>query len=137
VDLNAPALVAAGAASVAVYAHGVIGHRWFTAQLRSVELPGSRLFGDPDVSWRVFAVTWHVVTAAFAVSAAALYLTAFEAVESRDLLRFVAIMHAAFLGVGSIFLGPRLDLLARPIPPLFVSCMATVAVLGWIASNSA
>jgi hypothetical protein len=136
VDLNLPALFAAGAASVAVCVHGIVGHRWFTAQLRSVELQPSRLFGDADVSWRVFAVTWHVVTAALLASAGALFLTAFGALESRELLRFIAIMHAAFLLVGFGFLGNRLDALARPIPPVFVACMVTVAALAWVASNS-
>lgn len=135
-DANLPALFAAVAASVAVGAHGVVGHRWFMAQLGSVELQPSALFGDRDVSWRVFAVTWHVVTAVFLASASTLYLTAFGAVESRDLLRFIAILHGAFLGVGAIYLTKRLDALTRPIPPLFVIAMVAVASLAWTASNS-
>ena len=136
-DTNLPALFAAGAASVAVCAHGIVGHRWFMAQLRSVELQPSRLFGDRDVSWRVFAVTWHCVTVVLLASAGALYLAAFEAVESRELLRFIAIIHTGFLGVGMVYLIKRLDMLTRPIPPIFVACMVVVSVLAWAASSSA
>jgi hypothetical protein len=136
-DTNLPALFAAGAASVAVCVHGIIGHRWFMAQLRSVDLQPSRLFGDRDVSWRVFAVTWHSVTAVLLASAVTLYLAAFEAVESRDLLRFIAIIHAGFLGVGMVYLVKRLDMFTRPIPPIFVTCMVAVSVLAWAASSSA
>ena len=135
-DTNLLALFAAGAASVAVCAHGIVGHRWFMVQLRSVELQPSRLFGDRDVSWRVFAVTWHCVTAVLLASAVALYLAAFEAVESRELLRFIAIVHAGFLGVGMVYLVKRLDMLTRPIPPIFVTCMVAVSVLAWAASSS-
>jgi hypothetical protein len=136
VDTNLSALLAAVAASAAVYAHGVIGHRWFTAQLARTELQPSRLFGDAEVSWRVFAVSWHIVTAAFLASAAALYLTAFGALESRDLMRFVAIMHVAFLGVGCIYMAPRLDAFLRPIPVLFVIVMVGTASFAWAASSS-
>jgi hypothetical protein len=141
VDTNLPALFAAVAASVAVCAHGIVGHRWFMAQLRSVEMQpthlSTRLFGDRDVSWRVFGVTWHSVTVVFLASAVVLYLSAFGAVESRELLRFIAIIHAAFLGVGLVYIEKRLDTLTRrPIPPLFVTAMVAVASLAWTASNS-
>jgi hypothetical protein len=136
VDANLPALFAAVADSVAVCAHGVVGHRWFMGQLRSVELQPTRLFGDPDVSWRVFAVTWHAVTVVFVACAVALYLVGFGAVESRELLRFIAIIHAAFLGVGLVYLVKRLDAVTRPIPPIFVTCMVAVTTLAWAASNS-
>jgi hypothetical protein len=107
------------------------------AQLRSVELQPTRLFGDGDVSWRVFAVTWHIVTAVFLASAVVLYLAAFDALDSRELLRFIAIIYAAFLGVGLIYLVKRLDALRRPIPPIFVTGMVAVSVLAWAASSSA
>jgi hypothetical protein len=111
------------------------------AQLRSVELQptrlSTRLFGNRDVSWRVFGLTWHCVTAVFLASALVLYLSAFGAVESRELLRFIAIVHAAFLGVGLVYVEKRLDALARPIPPIFVTCMVAVATLAWAASSSA
>jgi hypothetical protein len=139
-DPNLPALFAAVAASVAVCAHGIVGHRWFMAQLRSVEMQptrlSTRLFGERDVSWRVFGLTWHSVTAVFLTSALALYLSAFGALESRDLLRFIAIIHAAFLGVGLVYIEKRLDVLRRPIPPLFLAVMVAVVSLAWAASNA-
>jgi hypothetical protein len=139
-DTNLPALFAAVAASVAVCAHGIVGHRWFTAQLRAVEMQptrlSTRLFGDRDVSWRVFGITWHSVTFVFLASAVVLYLSAFGAVESRDLLRFIAIIHAGFLGLGLAYVEKRLDVLRRPIPPLFVTVMVAAASLAWTASNA-
>jgi hypothetical protein len=107
------------------------------AQLRSVELQPTRLFGDRDVSWRVFAVTWHIVTVVFLACAVVLFLAAFGTVESRELLRFIAIIYAAFLGVGLVYLMKRLDALTRPIPPIFVTCMVAVSILAWGASSSA
>jgi hypothetical protein len=110
------------------------------AQLRSVEMRptrlSKRLFGDRDVSWRVFGLTWHSATAVFLASAVALYLSAFGAVESQDLLRFISIVHAAFLVVGLIYVEKRLDALRQPIPPLFVTVMVAAASLAWAASNS-
>jgi hypothetical protein len=136
---NLPALIAAVAAMVAVYAHGVVGQRWLTAQLRSVEMSptsiSTRLFGEGDVSWRVFGVTWHVVTTVFLGSAVALFLTAFGALESRDLLRFIAILHAAFLGVGILYADKRPAALRQPIPALFVAVIAAAASFSWISSN--
>lgn len=139
-DMNLPALFAGLAASVGVYAHGVLGHRWLAAQLRSAQMrptPLSRsLFGERDVSLQVLGTTWHSVTAVFLTSAAALFLTAFGALESRDLLRFVAIVHAAFLAVGLFYVGKRLDALAQPIPLLFAAVMIATASLAWVASSS-
>jgi hypothetical protein len=110
------------------------------AQLRSVEMQptrlSTRLFGERDVSWRVFGLTWHSVTAVFLTSALALYLSAFGALESRDLLRFIAIIHAAFLGVGLVYIEKRLDVLRRPIPPLFLAVMVAVVSLAWAASSA-
>jgi hypothetical protein len=40
---NLAALLAGCAASVAVYAHGVLGHRWFMAQLSAAELQPTKL----------------------------------------------------------------------------------------------
>jgi hypothetical protein len=134
--MNVPALLAAVAASVAVCAHGIVGHRWFMEQLRAAELQSSRLFGDADVAWRAFAVTWHIVTTLFLASAVALYLTAFEALDSRELLRFIAIIHAAFLAVGLVYLVKRPAAIMRPIPVLFGTVMVAVAAFAWIASSS-
>ncbi|HEX2097298.1 MAG TPA: hypothetical protein VHF50_08020 [Solirubrobacterales bacterium] len=137
---NPAALIAAVAASVAVYAHGIVGQRWLTAQLRAVEMRptplSTRLFGEGDVSWRVFGVTWHVVTTVFAASALALYLTAFGALESRDLLRFIALVHAAFLGVGFVYIDKRPAAMLQPIPLVFVTVITAAAAFSWMSSGS-
>jgi hypothetical protein len=129
-------LVAGVAATVAVAVHGGVGHRWMTRQLDAVELPASALFGDADVGRRVFVVSWHAVTAMFVVTAATLVPMAFGAVD-RDatLLRFIAALYAAVLLVGATVLATRLDALRGRIPPVFVTCMTTVAVASWIASR--
>jgi hypothetical protein len=140
VDTNLAALFAGVAASVGVCAHGIVGHRWFMAQLRSVDMQptplSTRLFGARDVSRQIFGVTWHCVTVVFLASAVTLYLSAFGALDSRDLLRFIAIVHAAFLGVGLVYMGRRLDAFKGPIAPLFVAVMVAAASLAWVASNS-
>ncbi|HYP55469.1 MAG TPA: hypothetical protein VEQ41_04110 [Solirubrobacterales bacterium] len=133
-------MIAALAASVAVYAHGVVGQRWLTAQLRSVEMRptplSTRLFGEGDVTWRVFGVTWHIVTTVFAASALALYLTAFGALESRDLLRFIALLHVAFLGVGLAYGDKRPAAMRQPIPMVFATVIIAAAAFSWVASGS-
>lgn len=139
-NINLPALSAGLAATVGVFAHGIFGHRWLVAQLRSVEMqptPLSRsLFGDRDVSWQVLSVTWHSVTAVFLASAAALFLTGVGALESRDLLRFIAIVHLAILSLGLFYADKRLDALAQPIPLAFAVVMVAAASLAWVASSS-
>ena len=143
-DINYAALGGAVAASMGVLAHGAVGHRWLAAQLRAAEQGSTtgptelstRLFGPADVAAQVLGVTWHAVTAFFLVAAGAPYLTAFGAVESRDMLRFIAAVFAAFLLVGAVYIGLRARVLRGPIPPLFVTAMTGGAVLSWIASNS-
>jgi hypothetical protein len=126
-------MFAAGAASVSVWAHGVVGQRWFVAQLSHLELRPTKPWGDADVTRRVFAVVWHIVTALFLASAVTLYLAAFEVIESGQLLRVVAIVYGASLGVGLLFLGPRPDALRRPFGAVVVACLAAVSVLAWLA----
>jgi len=139
-DTNAAALVAGVSDSVAVYAHGVIGHRWFKAQLGSVDMQptelSKRLFGPEDMSLRVFGISWHLVTAAFLTCGVALFLTGLGALGSRDLLRFIALLHAAFLAVGTFYAPKRFGALRTPIPPIFFTAMVTAAVLAWVASGA-
>ena len=108
------------------------------AQLRSVDMPPTavsiRLFGQRDASAQVFGVTWHVVTAVFVVSAGALYLAAFDVIDSRELLRFISLLHVAFLAVGLIYVRKPLEMLRAPIPPIFLTAMVTAASGAWIAS---
>jgi hypothetical protein len=131
--LNVAALLAALSASVGVWAHGIEGQRWFVAQLGSVELQPTKSWGDADVTRRVFAIAWHIGTAVFSASAVTLFLIAFEAVESRELLRFIAILHAVILGIGIVYLGKRLETLTRPFAALVVTCLAGVSVFLWFA----
>lgn len=131
--MNLPALVAAGAASVLVYQHGIVGQRWFVAQLSSVQLEPTKPWGDADITRRVFAVAWHLVTAVFLASAVTLYLAAFEAVESRELLGFISIAYAGFIGVGLLYFGKRPGALARPFAAVVVSCLVGVSAFAWFA----
>lgn len=126
-------MFAAGAASVGVWAHGVVGQRWFVGQLGNVEFRPTGPWGDADVTRRVFAVTWHIVTALFLASTVTLYLAAFEVVESRELLRFISIAYAGALGVGLFYLGRRLDALRRPFGAAVAACLVAVSVLAWLA----
>ncbi len=142
-DINFAALGAAVAASLGVLAHGVVGQMWLTDLIRSGEREAgrptelsTRLFGPADVSVQVLGVTWHAVTAFFAVAAGALYLTAFGAIESADMLRFIAVVFVAFLAVGTFYIGSMTAALRGPIPVLFVTAMTAGAVLSWVASNS-
>jgi hypothetical protein len=96
----------------------------------------TRLFGPSDVSAQVFGVTWHSVTAVFLVSAVALFLTAFGSLESRDLLRFIAVIYATLLVVGLVHVKWRVESLVQPIPLTFFTCMVAAASGAWIASSS-
>lgn len=143
---NPSALLAAVALIVVYSVHGIVGHRWFMAQLGVVEMRPTplsrRLFGDRDVAWRVFGTAWHIVTVVFLVSAVALALTAFGVLESRDLVRFIAVIEVATLmvggiyTVGGIYLEKGADVLTRPVPLLFAIGMVVATSLTWIASNS-
>jgi hypothetical protein len=139
-DLNYPALIAGLAASVAVYAHGVLGHRWLVAQLDSVEMRPTamsvRWFGDREVTRWVLCIALHSITVVFLASAAALFLTAFGALESRDLLLFLATIHAAFLALGLFFVEKRRDALLQPIPLLFATGMSVIASFAAVAASS-
>jgi uncharacterized membrane protein YoaK (UPF0700 family) len=95
-----------------------------------------RWFGDREVSRQVLCIALHSVTVVFLASAAALFLTAFGALESRDLLQFVAIIYAAFLALGLFFVDKRLDALVQPIPLLFATGMIVIASFAAVASGS-
>lgn len=143
---NPSALLAAAALVVVYSVHGVVGHRWFMAQLAAVEMQptplSKRLFGDRDVAWRVFGTAWHIVTAVFLASAAALALTAVGALESRDLVRFIAIIEVATLIVGMLYTVSGIyneksaNVLSRPVPLLFAIGMVVATSLTWMASGS-
>ena len=129
-------LVAALADALAVAVHGYVGHRLFLTPLTDDRLAPAHGFGDTAASRRVFVVTWHAVTAAFACSAVMLLLMAFEAVTSATTARFLSAMHISFLLVALAVTGSRIGRMwRRPIPVAFVSVMATVALMGWLGSR--
>jgi hypothetical protein len=131
--MNAPALLAAGAASAAVWAHGVVGQRWFVAQLGALDLQPTKPWGDADVTRRVFAAAWHIVTAVFLVTAVTLYLAAFEAFESDAVLRFISIVYGSSLAIGLVYVGTRPETFKRPFAMLVVASLLGVSVLAWLA----
>lgn len=133
--MNAYLLAAAVADLVAVVVHGVVGYRVLLAPLTAERLFATRAFGDAHASRRVLLAGWHLVTAAFAISAAVMGLLSLGVAASPSLALFVSAMHASFLVVGLGILWPRLDQLRRPIPAAFVACMSTVCLLAWHGSG--
>lgn len=129
-------LMAALADLTGVAVHGFVGHRLFLTPLTSERLFPTREFGNAERSRRVYVVTWHAVTAAFASSAIMLLLMAFGAVTSRPAALFVSAMHIGFLIVGLVVSGPRtFRRPLKPIPVAFVTAMSTVALMGWLGSR--
>ena len=129
-------LVAAVADLIAVVAHGYLGQRLIMDRLTSERLFETRAFGTAEATRRVMLVTWHAVTAAFVSSAVMMALLGFGAVTSRPAALFASALHAGILLVGlgvagrHIFDGPL-----RPIPVVFVTCMTTVTVMGWLGTR--
>jgi hypothetical protein len=130
--LNVPALFGAGAASTAVWAHGIVGQRWFVAQLGSIALRPTKPWGDADVTWRVFAGRVAHRDGGLPCFGCDAYVVAFG-VESRELLRFISIVYAVFLGIGFVYLSKRLDRLRRPFPVVVLTCLVGVSLFAWLA----
>jgi len=129
-------LVAALADVLAVAVHGYVGHRLFLTPLTDERLSPARGFGDAAAARRVFVVTWHAVTAAFACSAVMMLLMATGAVTSAATARFLAAMHVSFLLVALAVTGRRIGRMwRRPIPVAFVLVMTSVALMGWLGSR--
>lgn len=132
-----PLLLVAGFADfVAVFVHGYIGHRLYMSPLRRKRLWATGAIGDEDITWRVFAVTWHVVTATFACSGIALILAGFGTLTGTSLPRTLAAMHASFLLVAAVIIRRRVaGTWRRPIPIGFATIMSTVLLAGWFGAN--
>ena len=129
-------LVAALADLVAVFAHGYLGQRLILDRMTTERLFQTREFGTAEATRRVLLVTWHAVTAAFASSALMMSVLAFGAVTSRPAALFVSALHAGILLVGLAVSGRHiLDGPLRPIPVVFVTCMTTVTLMGWLGSR--
>lgn len=127
-------MIAAMADFTGVLVHGLIGHRVMMSPLTEESLFPTRDFGDRDMSWRIFAVTWHVVTAAFACCGIALLLLAMGVLQRGSLPLVISAMHASFVVVALTVLGGRvLPAFRRPIPITFGVCMTTVCLASWLS----
>ena len=118
-----------------VIVHGYVGHRLFLIPLTAERLFPTRLFGDAASSRRVFVVTWHAVTAAFATSAVMMSLMAFGAFTSRPAALFASAMHAGFAVVALAASGWRILWPPKRRPLGFVIGMTTAALMGWLGSQ--
>ncbi len=129
-------LVGALADLTLVVTHGVSGQHGFVAPLRRQRLFPSRQWGDADMTWRIFAVTWHLVTAVFGCCGIVLLLLALGVVDGHSLPLFIGGLHATLL-VATIFLvGPRLlTLVRRPFAMTVVASLVTVCVASWLGTR--
>ena len=129
-------LVAALADLTAVAVHGFVGHRLFLTPLTTERLFPTGAFGSAETSRRVFIVTWHAVTAAFACSAGLMALAAFGAVTSTSGPLFASAMHASFAVVALAVSWRRLGhMLRRPISLTFAAVMTAVSLMGWLGTR--
>jgi hypothetical protein len=121
--------------AIAVAAHGIVGHRWLTMQLRDARLVPS-LWGDADMARRVLFVTWHFVTVLFAATTAALTATALGRLHDPTLLRAIALVHAALVIVALLIVNRRIAAVLRPFAILALAAIAGAGVSAWIAADA-
>jgi hypothetical protein len=121
---------------VAVFVHGVLGHRAVIAPLRGAPLFSTAAFGDADMTRRILAVAFHVVTAALACSSAAFAILAMGIIADPTWARWLGTLHVVFLVVGLSLVGVRLTgALRRPIPAVFSAVMVAGAAAGWLGAR--
>jgi hypothetical protein len=129
-------IVAALADFTLVFTHGFSGQRAFVSPLRRERLFPSRQWGDEDMSWRIFAATWHLVTAVFLCCGVVLLLLAMGVLEGNSLPFFLGAVHAVFLVVAVGIVGPRLlGLLRRPFAITVIISLVTVCVASWLGTR--
>lgn len=129
-------LVAALAAFTLAYSHGVNGQRAFVAPLRRERLYPSPQWGDEDMTSRIFAVTWHMVTVVFVACGVALLLLAAGVVEGKTLPLLVSALHATFIVLAFAIVGPRaLATLRRPYALRVLFSLVTVCVASWLGAR--
>jgi hypothetical protein len=129
-------IVAALAHFTLVLTHGVSGQRSFVSPLRRERLFPSRQWGDEDMTWRIFAVVWHMGTAAFGSCGGVLLLLAMGVLEGNSLPLFISALHATFLVLAVFIVGPRLlYVLRRPFAITVVICLTTVCVASWLGTR--
>jgi hypothetical protein len=129
-------LVAALADLTGVVVHGYVGHRLLLTPMTPDRLFTTRAFGDADMSRRILVVTWHAVTVAFATSALMMAVWGFGSVSGDSGPLFVSVMHAGILVLGlGVSVRRVRGIWRRPIPVAFVTCMATVVLMGLLGSR--
>jgi hypothetical protein len=131
----ASAAIGGACGVIAVIAHGVVGHRWLTMQLRDVALKAS-LWGDADMARRVLFVTWHFVTVLFASSTIVLFATALGRLHDPTLLRAIALVHAALVIVALLIVNRRIAAVLRPFAILALAAIAGAGVTAWLAAGT-
>lgn len=129
-------IVAALAAFTLTYSHGVSGQRAFVSPLRREKLYPSLQWGDGDMTSRIFAVTWHMVTVVFASSGVVLLLLAASALEGNSLPLLISGLYAAFVLLAFALVAPRaLVTLRRPFALTVVISLVTVCVASWLGTR--
>jgi hypothetical protein len=134
--MNVLALIGGLGQVVVFVGHGVIGHGWLTRQLDGVTLKDSLWWRDPDLARRVMFIAWHFVSITFLAFAIALVAIGAGELQSRALLRFIALCDAAFAIAGAAILGRRILAAARaPMAIAAVPALVLAAVMAWIAAG--
>jgi hypothetical protein len=129
-------IVAALADFTLVFTHGVSGQRGFVLPLRRERLFPSRQWGDEDMTWRIFAATWHLVTAVFVSCGVVLLLLAMGVLRGNSLPLFISALHATFIVLAVSIVGPRvLVTLRRPFAITVVISLVTVCVASWLGTR--
>ena len=129
-------IAAAMAAFTLALLHGVVGQRTFVSPLGRERLFPTRPWGDEDMTWRIFAITWHMVTAVFVSCGVVLLLRAMGVIEGNSLPFFISSLYAAFIVLAVSIVGPRvLVTLRRPYAITVAICLVTVCVASWLGTR--
>jgi hypothetical protein len=128
--------VAALASFVLLCTHGLAGQRSFVSPLRRERLYPSPQWGDADMTWRIFAATWHMISVVFGVSAVVLLLMGLGALEGRSLPYAISALYATFIGLALFVVGPRMPyMMRRPFALMVVTCLVTVCAGSWLGAR--
>ena len=129
-------IVAALASFVLGLMHGVNGQRSFVSPLRRERLYPSPQWGDEDMTRRIFATTWHMVTVVFAVCSVVLLLLAMGILQGNVLALFISALYATFIVLAILIVGPRaISTLRRPYALAVIMNLATVCVASWLGTR--
>ena len=129
-------ILAALADFVLAIAHGVGGQGSFVSPLRRERLYPSPQWGDEDMTGRIFAVTWHIVTVVFVASGVVLMTLAIGLIEGGFLPSFISALHATFIVLAFAIVGSRaLYTLRRPWALMVVVSLVTVTVATWLGTR--